>query len=163
MSLVVHVSVEHGRLPIARRRVADIARRALRAERVRHALLSIAFVSKRVIASLNRRHLGHRGATDVISFGLSLNGETTRGEGGSAPVVGDIYIAPDVARANARAHGVGVREEIARLVVHGTLHVLGYDHPVREKGGEGAGRTASRMWRRQEVLLGRALRPGREA
>ncbi len=72
--------------------------------------------------------------------------------GGSGPVVGDIYIAPGVARRNAARHGAGVREEIARLVVHGTLHVLGYDHP------EGEERTASRMWRRQERLLARLHR-----
>jgi len=42
-----------------------------------------------------------------------------------------------------------VREELARLVVHGTLHVLGHDHPVD------AGRGSSPMWRRQELLLTR--------
>jgi probable rRNA maturation factor len=66
-----------------------------------------------------------------------------------SPVVGDVYIAPDAARANARRNGVPVREELARLVVHGTLHVLGHDHPS-------VGREASPMWRRQERLLARA-------
>ena len=65
---------------------------------------------------------------------------------------GDIYIAPDVARRNATAHGVSIREELTRLVVHGVLHVLGYDHPEDET------RYASSMWRRQERLL-RALGP----
>ena len=97
------------------------------------------------MAALNRKHLGRSGATDVIAFGLSRADKRT-------PVIGDIYIAPDVARAQAREHGAGVREEIARLAVHGTLHVLGHDHP---DGGE---RTASRMWQRQEALLARSLR-----
>ena len=66
-----------------------------------------------------------------------------------APVVGDVYIAPSVARVNARLSGVTVREELARLVVHGTLHVLGHDHPA-------VGRERSAMWRRQEHLLARA-------
>ncbi|HEU4565520.1 MAG TPA: rRNA maturation RNase YbeY, partial [Gemmatimonadaceae bacterium] len=94
---------------------------------------------------LNRRHLGHSGATDVISFGFER-------AGAEGPVIGDIYIAPDVARDNARRHGSGVREEIARLTVHGVLHVLGYDHP------EGAERTTSPMWRLQERLVARAMR-----
>ena len=64
-------------------------------------------------------------------------------------LVGDVYIAPAVARANAIEWGVGVREEVARLVVHGILHVVGYDHP------EGAERVESPMWRRQEGLLRR--------
>ena len=74
------------------------------------------------------------------------------GAGAGRAVVGDIYIAPDVARANAQALGAGVREEIARLVVHGTLHVLGHDHP------DGEERTTSPMWRRQEQLLARLKR-----
>jgi probable rRNA maturation factor len=62
-------------------------------------------------------------------------------------LVGDIYIAPEVARRNALSFGVPQREEVARLVVHGVLHVAGYDHP------EGAARIESPMWRRQEQLL----------
>lgn len=145
MSLAVDVTAEGVRVPLARERVAAVAATALRAEGVRDALLSIAFVSNRAIAALNRRHLGHSGATDVISFGFER-------AGAEGPVIGDIYIAPDIARVNARRHGSGVREEIARLTVHGVLHVLGYDHP------EGAERTTSDMWRRQERLVARAMR-----
>jgi probable rRNA maturation factor len=57
-----------------------------------------------------------------------------------------------VARANARRHGVGIREELVRLVVHGVLHALGYDHP------DGEARFRSPMWRRQEALVRRAMR-----
>ncbi|MFL5575379.1 MAG: rRNA maturation RNase YbeY [Gemmatimonadaceae bacterium] len=141
MSLAVDVSADGVRPPISATRAADLARRVLAAEGVRDAMLSIAFVSAPAIARLNRAHLGHRGATDVISFGFAAAGR----EG----VVGDVYISPEVARDNARRHGVGVREEVARLVVHGTLHVLGYDHP------EGEEREGSEMWRRQEQLVRR--------
>lgn len=144
MTLVVHVAVDEVRIPISRERVAGIARAVLRAEKVSHALLSVAFLSDRKMAALNRRYLGRRGPTDVIAFGFSR-------PDGDAPVIGDIYIAPAVARANALAHGVPVREELGRVIVHGTLHVLGHDHP------EDDGRTASPMWRRQERLLARAL------
>lgn len=143
MSLIVDVAAEGIRAPLSRARIRALAIGVLRAEKVRDALLSIALVSPQRIAGLNRVHLGHRGATDVISFALS---------GGSAnsarrAIVGDIYIAPGVARANALRLGGSVREEIARLVVHGTLHVLGHDHP------DGSDRTSSPMWRRQERLL----------
>ena len=141
MSLDVDVAVEGTRVPLARDRVAALARRVLRAEGVRDASLSIAFVGEPAIAAINRRHLRHRGPTDVISFPIA--------PAGGAPLGGDVYIAPDVARENARRHGVGVREEVARLVVHAVLHVLGHDHP------EGDERTASPMWRRQETLLRR--------
>ncbi len=73
---------------------------------------------------MNREFLGHRGATDVITFEL----EPQRVRAERSAIVGDIYIAPDVARRNARENGVGVRAELTRLVIHGTLHVLGYTH-----------------------------------
>jgi probable rRNA maturation factor len=144
MSLLVDVAVDGVRSPLARARVADLARGVLRAEGVRDALLSIALVSNRRMAALNRAHLRRSGPTDVIAFGFSRVG--ARG-----PVVGDVYVAPDVARASARENGVSIREELARLVVHGTLHVLGYDHP------EDDARTGSSMWRRQERLVARLL------
>lgn len=147
MSIGIHVSTENVRLSLARARVEEIARRVLRAERVRDAMLSITFVDRRTIAQLNARHLGHRGPTDVISFGFDR-------AAGSAPVVGDVYVAPEVARENALAHGERIRTELARLVVHGVLHTLGYDHP------EDGGRTESPMWRRQESLLRALARAG---
>jgi probable rRNA maturation factor len=144
MSVSVYVSARDVRVALASARVEAVARATLQAEHVRDAMLSITFLSNAAMARLNGKHLRHRGATDVISFGF-------RGAGKRAPVIGDIYIAPAVARANALEHGVPVREELARLVVHGTLHVLGYEHP------EADARIASPMWKRQERVLARVL------
>jgi probable rRNA maturation factor len=142
VSLDVDVATSGVRSPVARSRLATAARAVLRAERIRNAMVSITLVDRPTIARLNRAHLGHRGPTDVISFGFARASNRD-------PVIGDVYIAPDVARENAQANGVGSREEIVRLVVHGTLHVLGHDHP------DGASRTTSPMWRRQERLVRR--------
>ena len=138
--LIVDVSTGGLRLPVSLDRIRDASRRVLRGERVRNALVSIAFVPDAQMARLNRRHLGHRGATDVISFAFATAGN-------SDALVGDIYIAPAVARRSALAHGAGIREELLRLVVHGTLHVAGHVHPENEA------RHASPMWRRQERLV----------
>ncbi len=143
-ALAVAVSRERVRPAVSDARLAEAVRITLRAENVRHALISVTLVSAPRIAAINAKHLKHRGATDVISFGFA------RERGG--PVVADIYIAPAVARANAQRHGVAVREELVRLVVHGVLHALGYDHP------EGDARLRSPMWRRQEALVRRAMR-----
>ena len=129
---------------MSRARVKESAVAALEAERVRDAMLSITFVGRVAMSELNRRYLGHQGPTDVISFGLGRTGK--RGA-----VVGDIYICPEVARDNAKRQRVPIGEEMLRLVVHGTLHVLGHDHPTGES------RTASPMWRRQERILARVL------
>lgn len=143
-AIAVAVTADGVRTPVSVARLARVARLVLRAEGERSAMLSITLLGDDAMAALNARHLGHRGATDVISFRFRRQRD--------APLVGDVYVAPGVARTNAKAAGVGVREEIARLVVHGVLHVLGYDHPADAR------RELSPMWRRQEVLVRRARR-----
>lgn len=116
---------------IRERRVAGSASRRLRE-------LSVTFLSRPAIQRLNHEWLGHARPTDVLAFALPDP---------DGKVVGDVYICPAQARAAARRLGIRPREELTRLVVHGVLHVLGYDHP------EGPARTASAMWRRQERYL----------
>jgi probable rRNA maturation factor len=125
------------RIPLRPAGVAALARAVLRAERAGLAALSVAFVGRARIRRLHRDHLGHDRATDVIAFSLA---------GGT---VGDVYVCPAVAAGGARRAGTTLRAELRRLVVHGVLHVLGYDHP------DGAERTGSPMWRRQERYLRR--------
>ncbi len=137
----VSVQADGVRVPVAADRLVELARNVLRALKVPRAMFSVTFVSSRASATLNRRHLGHRGPTDVITFALGADPAGT--------VIADIYISPDVARLQATEFGVGVREEIARLVVHGVLHACGWEHP------EGEERITSPMWRRQEQLLHR--------
>lgn len=145
--LAVDVDADGQRLPLSVARVRALATLVLERERTRRALLSVAFVSPRAIGAMNRRHLHQAGATDVITFALGRPGR-------GAPLVGDIYIAPEVVRAQARDAGIAVREELARVVIHGVLHALGYDHP------EDASRLRSAMWRRQERHLAHAKRMG---
>lgn len=142
--LAIDISSSVRRLSVSRARIREAAVAALKAEHAKDAMLSITFVGRATISQLNHRYLGHHGPTDVISFGLGRAGK--RGA-----VVGDIYICAEIARENALRQGVSAGEELLRLVVHGTLHVLGHDHPT------GAGRTTSRMWRRQERILARVL------
>lgn len=143
----IDIDTGRQRLSLATDSVRALAGFVLERERVPSAMLSIAFVSRRAIAELNRRHLGHRGGTDVITF--ALDRPTS-----SAPLVGDIYVAPEVVRAQARRWGVPVREELARVVVHGVLHAIGHNHP------EGEGRERSAMWKRQERWLAAARSEG---
>jgi probable rRNA maturation factor len=105
---------------------------------VTEAELSFTLLGDQAMAGLNHRYLSHDGPTDVLSFPLFEEGE--------APV-GDIYIGVEQAARQASAHGVPLTEELARLAIHGTLHVLGMDHP------EDAGRETSEMWIAQERIL----------
>lgn len=142
MSLAVGVSLDGVRIPISRARVAAIARTVLRSEKVADAMISVTFVGTRAIRAMNRAHLGRDRATDVMAFGFRRTGAATA-------IVGDVYIAPEVAKASARANRIALKDELTRLVVHGVLHVLGHDHP------EDDSRVRSAMWRKQERLVRR--------
>jgi probable rRNA maturation factor len=98
--------------------------------------VSVVFVGNRASAAMNRKFLGHAGGTDVISFPL---GEGRR-------IEGEIYVNLDRAKAQAREYGVPFGEEVARLVVHGTLHLFGYDDRTAPK--------ARRMKAREDRYVG---------
>jgi len=114
------------------------ARAVLRAHDVADGEISLTLLGDAEIAALNQQYLGHADATDVISFALFEPPD---------PVLGDVYIGTPRAAAEARARGIPLDQELLRLAVHGTLHVLGHDHPA------GSGRGRSRMWRLQEQIL----------
>ena len=138
--VVVEVSSTVKRVPVTDKQVRELVEATLAHEGIGDAMISIAFVGRTAITRLNRRYLRHAGPTDVISFGMAR-------EAPSMPAIGDIYICPEVAARNARAHDVSLEEELSRLVVHGTLHVAGHDHPDDES------RMDSEMWQRQERIL----------
>jgi probable rRNA maturation factor len=128
-----------------------VAKRVLAWERVRRARVDINLVTAPAMRRLNRRATGRRGLTDVLSFALPQPDGT---------LVGDVYICAEAAGRWLRADTGGadparLDDELTRLAVHGTLHVLGYDHP------EGPGRTRSTMWRRQEGYVRRLTVGGR--
>ena len=122
------------RLPLSPSVVRRVVESVLRSER-RDATISVTFLGRDAMRRLNASHMGHDWATDVLTFTLKTP---------EAETVGDIYICAWVARREAHARAISLREELIRLLVHGTLHALGRDHP------EGPARTRSAMWRRQE-------------
>ena len=106
------------------------------------ATISITWLSDVEIASLNAQYLGHKGPTDVISFELYQPDELP---------VGDVYIGYMQAWRQSAAFGSTLRDELIRLAVHGTLHVLGFEHP------EGEDRMDSEMWLLQEAIIDQVL------
>lgn len=118
-------------------RLRQAARAALASMGDREGEVSYTFLSADEIQALNRDYLERDRPTDVIAFEL--------GEG--QDLLGDVYISPEVAASNAADHGDTAHGEIIRLVVHGSLHVIGLDHP------EGPERDAAPMFVLQEELL----------
>jgi probable rRNA maturation factor len=111
---------------------------------VKHAEISVALLDDAGMDALSRAHLNKRGTTDVLAFALYDPGE---------PVLGDVYVGVDQAARQAAEVGVSLREELVRLVVHGTLHVLGFDHP-----DDAEARERSPMYAKQETLVREVLR-----
>ncbi|MDP2168421.1 MAG: rRNA maturation RNase YbeY [Thermodesulfovibrionales bacterium] len=111
------------------RRIKRDSLKALSILGLKEAELSILFCSPSRMRSLNLRYRGINRATDVLAFPLYSPGEIPH-EGHYLP--GDIVINPSQAASQAKEHGLTLGEEIRRLLIHGLLHLIGYDH---EKGG----------------------------
>ncbi len=98
--------------------------------------MAITLVEAGPMTGLNEAHMGKEGPTDVLSFPLEdlVPGGTVDNDGNGPPLaVGDVVICPEVVEGNARRHDVAFHDELALMVVHGTLHLLGYDHIVDEE------------------------------
>lgn len=92
--------------------------------------LSIAIIGLAEMTELNRRYRGKEGPTDVLSFGCDDPCAVT---GPDEPVtLGDVVISPEVAEEQAASLGHTVEQELNLLLVHGVLHLLGYDHESDE-------------------------------
>jgi rRNA maturation RNase YbeY len=144
----IRVSAPRGRrvrLP-ARRTLLRRARRVLAELRASDAELSLVLAADPEMAELNARYRGRAGPTDVLSFSL-LEGAGAEFRGG---LLGDVVIGVEVAARQARRAGRSLDDEVARLVIHGVLHLLGWDH---ERDAE------ARAMRAQERRLWRSLAP----
>lgn len=106
--------------------------------------ISVTCLSRDEIREMNRSHLSRDRPTDVIAFTL----------GREPALLGDVYLCPEVAREQAEERGIAPSSEVLRLVIHGVLHVLGWEHP------DGSGREESEMFEMQEELLRQVLSGG---
>ncbi|MDO8389901.1 MAG: rRNA maturation RNase YbeY [Actinomycetota bacterium] len=140
----VFVADEQRDLPVELERWQRLATEVLRSEGVRGlAELALLFVSEAEMGELNELHMGKAGPTDVLAFPIDaaeaeivLHGQPiSRGpdrapaDPGDMPLLlGDVVICPAVAARQAPQHAGTTDDELALLVVHGLLHVLGHDH-----------------------------------
>ena len=91
--------------------------------------VSICLVTDAAMSRMNKRYRGKRGPTDVLSF--PANGRVASARKSAPPrpfFLGDIAISPETARRNARRFGRTLDDELRILILHGILHLLGYDH-----------------------------------
>jgi probable rRNA maturation factor len=118
-------------LPVPEQELAELAVRTLVGEGVTPSELSLSFVTDREMADLHERYTGEPGPTDVLSFPMDDEG-----------MIGDVVVCPaEALRNNPSDPGA----ELRLLVVHGVLHLLGYDHHADDERRE--------MWAKQDVYV----------
>lgn len=117
--IVVEISDTQDRLRVDTAALAGLAREVLAMEGVGRASISIALVDDPTIHALNRRHLDHDWPTDIITFRLSDEDDPE--------LAAELVISAEMARDTARKAGTDPRDELALYVVHGLLHLCGYD------------------------------------
>ncbi|HEX9829166.1 MAG TPA: rRNA maturation RNase YbeY [Bacteroidota bacterium] len=134
---MVQVINHHSRLRFSRSETQRAVRSVLRRESKHLSSVSVVFVGSRFIRRINRDFLGHDIITDVISFPLQ----------DGLGVDAELYINLERAKSQAREYNVKFKDEVLRLVIHGTLHVLGYDDTTKK--------AKQRMRRREDFYLTR--------
>jgi probable rRNA maturation factor len=132
--------VNRTRVPVGAAAVAELVSLVLAAEGAAGAEVGVTFVGERRMRALNREHRARDAVTDVLAFPLEDEEEIAvvrDAEGGAAEaaapdgpprLLGDVVICARRALRQARAAGLPPAAELAVLLVHGTLHLLGYDH-----------------------------------
>jgi probable rRNA maturation factor len=115
----VSIAAPQEQVAIDRARMRAIVRTVLEGEEELDAEISLAFVDNPTIHQLNKRYLDHDEPTDVLSFTLSA--------AGARKLEGELVIGAEVARAQAETRGHSVDAELALYVIHGLLHLCGFD------------------------------------
>jgi len=117
--MTIDISNTQNHVPIDPCSIRDLARGVLEGEEIRDATISIALVDDAAIHEINRRHLDHDWPTDVITFRLS--------EPGDESLDAELVISAEMAAATARESGADPQSELRLYLVHGLLHLCGFD------------------------------------
>ncbi len=163
MGIEVFVADEQTDQPVDTMQWVRLATHVLEAEGVRDDCeLSMLFVDEEVMAGLNKQFHGKDGPTDVLAFPIDedpIEGGRSPDSGGSGPgysppepgdmpmMLGDVVVCPAVAHRNAPDHAGTYVDELALLIVHGILHLMGMDHLDDDE--------AEAMEKREQELLDR--------
>src|SRR5437868_9039003 len=123
----ITIATPHDVVEIDRGRMREVARAVLEGEAVKDYEISLAFVDNPTIHRLNKQYLDHDEPTDVLSFPYSASN--------AKKLEGELVIGVEVAKEAAAERGHDVQAELTLYVIHGLLHLCGYDDksPVAEK------------------------------
>jgi probable rRNA maturation factor len=131
----IEISYDHGILRLSRRETIRTIHSVIRSEGRSLRAISVVYTNNARIRTINRKHLNHNYVTDVIAFEIEPR----------PALEAEIYINLDRARHQARLYQQSFTEETKRLLIHGMLHVMGYDDDSR--------RARERMRREEDAVL----------
>lgn len=126
--MVVWIENIHPKMEIELEGLRGIALKALPQTNEDGPILNLILTDDAHITNLNHKFTGRDGPTDVLSF--PFPGERLPTE---EKIWGEVYISLDRASEQAKDYGASLKEEVKRLVIHGILHLLGYDHRTKEE------------------------------
>lgn len=134
---MIDVHNHHPRKRFPKKETQQVVEYVIRTESQKTPSCSVVFVDSRFMRTVNRRFLGHDYVTDVISFSLQ----------DGIGVDAELYVNLDRARSQAKEFRISFSEEVRRLLIHGTLHLLGYTDNTKKN--------CERMRRREDYYLAR--------
>ncbi|MFV0444561.1 MAG: rRNA maturation RNase YbeY [Planctomycetaceae bacterium] len=126
MPIRISIADEQSGLKIDRVRIREVVRKTLQSQQVRDAEISVALIDDSAMHVLNRRHLDHDYPTDVLSFLLS-DEHSGNDASEESPLEGEIIISTETAMRQAGEYGWTPQAELTLYLVHGLLHLCGYD------------------------------------
>jgi len=144
----IHIENQSGSGKLIRARLRRLAERVLKEEGAPEGEVGVIFTDNQHLRELNRTYAKVDSVTDVLAFSM----QEGKGKEFSRNLLGDVYISWDQAKEHAREYRVPIESELFRLVIHGLLHLLGYEHR-----GE---RSAQAMRKKEEHFLRWALKSG---
>src|SRR5882762_45461 len=121
---MIEVVNRQRKVPIDSETWRAFAAKAVKAAPAHVAAMTVVFVSDRAMRGINRQWRGKRGTTDVLSFSSAQSPWEEEADA----TLGDVVISVEQAARQAAEHGLSLEDEIAQLILHGVLHLCGYDH-----------------------------------
>ena len=122
----INIFYEHSSIPILEKNLKSLCLEILKYKGCNKYNISIVFVSDETLKEMKKKYFNQDMYTDVIAFNLSDDDKLD----------GEIYISFDAVKINSNLYNTNVNNELQRIVIHGTLHLIGYEDNTKEKKNE---------------------------
>ncbi|MCK5242703.1 rRNA maturation RNase YbeY [bacterium] len=127
----IQIRNEYKAIRVNQKAVMVLLEKCLRKMKMAKAEISVLLTSDKTVQSLNRAHRGKNQSTDILSFGMREQKKTNEPLPPHPEVLGDLVVSLPTIKKQAGTRGVSVQTELQFILIHGFLHLLGYDHATQ--------------------------------